>query len=80
MQDLRSASIDRQKAWEQRISNKGKFLIDLRKIGERGVKELGQIKSTIQYVKQMRRVKTKKDELILTTNFNHEMPPLLLWN
>ena len=28
----------------------------------------------------MRRSATKKDELLLTAQYNHEMPPLLMWN
>jgi hypothetical protein len=48
---LRLKAVDRQKAWQRRIEVKGKHLIELKKMGERGQKELSQIKNTLPFVK-----------------------------
>ena len=55
-------------------------MIDLKKLHEKGVKELAQIKSTVPYIKQQNKIHTKKDELTATISYAYEMPALLMWN
>lgn len=77
---LKKQSIESQKAWLKRIEAKGLYLVDHRKLGETGYKELQHIKSSMQFLKQERKVKSLKDEYIQTSNFNHEVPPMICWN
>ena len=53
------------------------YLIELRKLGETGYKELQQIKSTLQFARQERKVRSMRDQLMQTQKFNHELPPIV---
>ena len=55
-------------------------MIELRKLGETGYKELQQIKCTLQFARQERKVRSMKDQLVQTQNFNHKLPPIVQWN
>ena len=48
---MKHDAIGKQKTWQKRMQAKGKLLIDLKKMGERGFKELSQIEQTLTFVK-----------------------------
>lgn len=81
VQQLRVAALDKQKRWQDRIDEKGTYLIELKKLGERGQRELAQIKNSLPFVKQDKKIHgNKKAELLATASYNHELPPTMIWN
>ena len=80
IQSLRESAIESQKQHQKRMEAKGKYLIELRKLGERGMKELDQIKETFTFVKQEKKVRSVRDTYFQTASYNYELPPMILWN
>lgn len=58
---MRQQSIQSQKALATRIENKGNSLIEYRKLGDHGHKELSQLMNSLPHVKAERKLKTLKD-------------------
>jgi hypothetical protein len=62
------------------LEAKGKEIVELKKLGERGYKELAQIKSAMPFVKREKSIRTNKDILIDSARLNYDLPPMVIWN
>jgi hypothetical protein len=55
-------------------------LIDLRKMGDRGYKEMEAIANAQNFVKQEQKVKNMRDSYLVSSRTNYDLPPLMIWN
>ena len=60
-QQTRLGSLQRQKAWADRMEEKANELIDYRKMGDRGLSELAQLMNSLPQIKAEKKQKTLKD-------------------
>ena len=80
VQNFKQAKLESQKTWQRRLEIKGKEIIELKKLGERGYKELAQIKNALPYVKREKAIRTNKDALLETASQTYDLPPMVIWN
>ena len=52
----------------------------MKKLGERGFKELAQIKGALPFVKREKLIRTNKDILLETASQTYDLPPMVIWN
>ena len=56
-------------------------MIDYKKLGDRGYKELANLMKSLPHVKREKRIGSLiKDQYLATARYNYEMPPMLIWN
>ncbi len=80
IQELRERSLKKQKTWLARIEKKAQYLIEMRKLGQAGLKELQQIKSSLLVLRQEGEQRSFKEQLVRKSGYGYELPPLILWN
>jgi hypothetical protein len=68
IQNFKRAHLENQTTWLRRLETKGKEIVEMKKLGERGFKELAQIKSAMPFVKREKSIRTNRDILIETAN------------
>ena len=55
-------------------------MIDLKKLGDEGNRELNQIIQSKNIKKMEKRTKNARDRIIGTAKYNYEFPPMVFWN
>ena len=79
-QKIRNTSLTEQHQFRAAVEDKCKLLIDVKKLGDRGVKEMKQILQAAHVRKLENRVRNARDRIMQTAKYNYEMPPLALSN
>ena len=79
-QDCRNSHISKLKLHSERVKTKATDLIDRKKMGERGFKEMAQLISTQQFTKFERRQRGVRDEFMQKGKSTYDLPPTILWN
>ena len=79
-QQTRLGSLQRQKAWADRMEEKANELIDFRKMGDRGLSELAQLMNSLPQIKAEKKQKTLKDQYFATNKYTYDLPPMIIWN
>jgi len=77
---MRNASLDEQRKHIEEIERKGNELIDLKKLGDEGTREVNQIIQSKNIKKMEKRNKNARDRLMSTSKYNYEFPPMVFWN
>lgn len=77
---MRNASLDEQRKHIEEIERKGNELIDLKKLGDEGTREVNQIVQSKNIKKMEKRNKNARDRLMSTSKYNYEFPPMVFWN
>lgn len=77
---MRQQSLQSQKALATRMEDKGNSLIEYRKLGDQGHKELSQLMNALPHVKAERKLKTLKDQYHATAKYTYDLPPMIVWN
>jgi hypothetical protein len=79
-QEIRNNSIKRQKDHCAAIEKKGTELVEAKKLGDVGMKELQQIISAKHVLKQEKKISNPRDHYMSKAKYNYELPPLVYWN
>jgi hypothetical protein len=79
-QDTRSRSMAAQDKFITVIKEKGEALIDMKKLGDDGMRELQQIVEAQHLRKLQKQIKNPRDALMSTAKYNYELPPMIYWN
>ena len=70
-----------QEAYVQRVETKGNSLIEHRKLGETGRRELNLLVAALPHSKREKKASPLiKDIYLAKAKYNYEMPPMILWN
>jgi len=78
---MRQRSLDKQAHYVQRVEAKGNYLIEHRKLGETGKKELAQLIASLPHSKREKKASPLiKDIYLAKAKYNYELPPMILWN
>ena len=77
---MRNTSLEAQRQHISDIEDKGNELIELKKLGEEGTKEVNQIILSKNIKKMEKRNKNARDKLMSTSKYNYEFPPMVFWN
>lgn len=64
----------------ERVKTKATDLIDRKKMGDRGYKEMAQLINTQAFTKYERRQRGIRDEFMQKGKSNYDLPPTILWN
>ena len=63
------------------MEEKANELIEFKKLGDKGYKELAAIINSMSHIKKEKKVGTLiKDQYLSTAKYNYELPPMLIWN
>ena len=62
------------------METKANYLIEYRKMGDRGHAELAQLMNSLPHIKAEKKSKTLKDQYMQTSKYNYELPPMIIWN
>lgn len=62
------------------MEQKASSLINERKMGERGQKEMNSIIGAMTFAKQERKAKQGRDKYIQSARNNYQLPPMVVWN
>lgn len=76
----RSKSLAAQKHHVDRVKAKSADIIDRRKLGEEGHKEMEMLINSQQYTKHEKRAQTIRDEIIQKAKSTYDMPATVIWN
>ena len=80
-QSRRKESLDEQLAYVHKVEQKGNYLIEHRKLGETGQRELAQLINALPHTKREKKQSPLiKDSYLATCKYNYELPPMILWN
>lgn len=79
-QKRRAISIQAQHDYIEEIKAKGEIIINSKKLGNRGVKELDQIVKAQLVNQQAHRIHNLRDKIMATTRSDYDGPPMMHWN
>lgn len=79
-QNIKNNSLKEQELLRAAVEDKCKLLIEVKKLGDRGVKEMTQILQASHVSKLENKVKNARDKIMQTSKYNYEMPPLAVSN
>lgn len=79
-QRYRTQAIQAQDLHLEAVREKGQFIIEHKKLGAAGAKELDHILKSQHRAKQDSKIKNCRDKLLATAQYNYETPPLVDWN
>ncbi|CDW82479.1 UNKNOWN [Stylonychia lemnae] len=79
-QKIKAENIEKQRVYTKQIEHKGQALIQFRKLGVQGQKELHHILQSQYATKLDKRNQNLRDKYINTCKYNYESPNLIVWN
>lgn len=80
-QSIREEALADQEAYVQKVETKGKYLIEHRKLGDTGRRELDQLIAALPHSKRERKASPLiKDVYLAKAKYNYELPTMILWN
>jgi hypothetical protein len=79
-QKLRAQAVQLQDQHIEAVKAKGEFIIEHKKLGDLGAKELDHIIQSQHRSKQDRKCKNARDKVLATAQYNYDTPPMVHWN